>query len=170
MAIQVLEKINIGNFSAVKNKKKLMEKKRQEQEKVFGYTGMEAYELHKQGKLDCPELGVYFEKLEGLEKDIKELEAEKESLGTGNYVCSCGCTLTPQQRFCPNCGKQAVREGILCSCGNVVGKDMQFCPNCGKSVKDLGQEGQKQNYKECICGAKVEEGQFMCMECGRKVE
>lgn len=28
----------------------------------------------------------------------------------------------------------------------------------------------RQAMKECICGAKVPVGQFMCLECGRKVE
>lgn len=30
--------------------------------------------------------------------------------------------------------------------------------------------GMQQATKTCICGAKVPEGQFMCMECGRKIE
>lgn len=28
----------------------------------------------------------------------------------------------------------------------------------------------EENCRECICGAKIPEGQFMCMECGRKIE
>ena len=67
---------------------------------------------------------------------------------------------------------------ITCVCGNQIKKELKFCPNCGKSVSGLletgGQQpenaGMQARYKECICGAKVPEGQFMCMECGRKVE
>lgn len=52
--------------------------------------------------------------------------------------------------------------------GIVLEEDL-FCPNCGEAVpRDTFLCGEE--IKECICGAKVPEGQFMCMECGRKIE
>lgn len=52
-------------------------------------------------------------------------------------------------------------------------KESKFCRVCGKSVEELqkmsSDEPQKP-MKKCICGAMVPGGQFMCFECGRKVE
>ena len=170
-----------SGISGGNNIKKLLEEKQKERSKVYGFIGMDVYDLYKQGKAEFPELQVHFEKMQELEQEIAELEAEKqrwELQSRGASTCSCGQPLSAKERFCPNCGKPVDNRMITCVCGNQIKKELKFCPNCGKSVSGLletgGQQpenaGMQARYKECICGAKVPEGQFMCMECGRKVE
>lgn len=156
MGVPILEKMNMSNFYPSKNVKKIIEEK----SKILGYIGMELWDMKKEGKIDILELDVYFEKLESLEKEIREIEEEKQ-----------------------RAEMQKKRSGV-CSCGHQVKKGMQFCPYCGKSVQnpeekslsqgesDPGKTGDdlQTKVRECICGAKVPEGQFMCMECGRKIE
>lgn len=181
-----IPKINVGlpnilpstsgdkNF---KNYKKLLEEKNQERSKIYGFIGMDVYDLYKQGKIDIPELSVHFEKMEALEAEIEELNAEKqrqEILTKGSSVCSCGQPLTAENLFCPSCGKPVDNGMITCSCGKTVKSDMQFCSFCGRDLQMEKQRAQsiapQVRYRECICGAQVPEGQFMCMECGRKIE
>lgn len=138
---------NISNFSAMQNLKKSLEEKNKERAKIYGYIGMETYELFKQGKVSIPEMDVYFENMKTLEEEIEALEKEKQQLevqNKGNRVCSCGNVLSAKDRFCSNCGKAL----------------FQMEEPSGQDNSD---------YKECICGAKVQEGAFMCMECGRKI-
>lgn len=161
------------------NMRKLLEEKKKERSKIYGFIGMDVYDLHKQGKADFPELAVYFEKIEALEQELAELEAEKQSRelrGKKARICSCGQPLSEGSAFCSNCGKPVDNGIITCSCGNLIKSDLKFCPNCGKNLKENMENGGQQSmheeqvYLECICGAKVPKGQFMCMECGRKVE
>lgn len=157
--------------------KKQLEEKEKERSKIYGFIGMDVYDLYQQGKLDLPELEAHFEKMKELEQEIAELEAEKqrrEQQSKKGGVCSCGQVLSAKDSFCPNCGKPVGNGMITCVCGKQIKSDLRFCPNCGKNVKEIlengGNAGAQTRYRECICGAKVPEGQFMCMECGRKVE
>lgn len=166
---------NLENFSNIQNLKKALEEKNQERAKIFGYIGMEAYDLFKQSKMSVPELETYFETMQNLEIEIEKLEEEKQKLEEANKkipTCSCGAPITAKDKFCSKCGKPVELKGNVCTCGRKVEEGMTFCPNCGKSlVKKMEIEVQETvKYKECICGAKVPEGQFMCMECGRKIE
>ncbi|MBQ2901890.1 MAG: zinc ribbon domain-containing protein [Agathobacter sp.] len=162
---------NIGNFSSLQNIKKELEEKNQERAKIFGYIGMEIYDLYKQGKVSISELDLYFENMENLEKEIEELEKQKNELEEQTkktLTCSCGATLSPRDRFCGKCGKPVESKNNICECGRKIEEGLAFCPNCGKSIVGVPREITK--YKECICGAKVPEGQFMCMECGRAIK
>lgn len=180
MAINSLFKLgnisnNLENFSNIQNFKKSLEDKNQERAKIFGYIGMEAYDLFKQNKISVPELESYFETMENLENEIEALENEKqklEEINKKNPTCSCGAPISVRDKFCSKCGKQVKKNGNICTCGKKIEEGMTFCPNCGKSLlKDKEIEIQQvEKYKECICGAKVPEGQFMCMECGRKIK
>lgn len=171
---------SFSNVLADNSMKKLLEEKEKERSKIYRFIGMDVYDLYKEGKADFPELEVHFEKMKELEQEIAELEAEKqkrELQSKGSSVCSCGQPLSAKDSFCPNCGKPIDKGTITCACGNEIKSDLKFCPNCGKSVKELleggqqpGNAGVQTRYRECICGAKVPEGQFMCMECGRRVE
>lgn len=171
---------SFSNVLADNSMKKLLEEKEKERSKIYGFIGMDVYDLYKEGKADFPELEVHFEKMKELEQEIAELEAEKqkrELQSKGSSVCSCGQPLSAKDSFCPNCGKPIDKGTITCVCGNEIKSDLKFCPNCGKSVKEIleggqqpGNAGVQTRYRECICGAKVPEGQFMCMECGRRVE
>lgn len=161
--------------------KKLFEEKEKERSKIYGFIGMDVYDLYKERKIEIPELAVHFEKMETLEKEIADLEAERqrrELQSKGSSICTCGQPLSAGDSFCPNCGKPVDNGMITCVCGKQVKNDLKFCPNCGRSIKEIMENGGQQSvspavqikYRECICGAKVPEGQSMCMECGRRVE
>lgn len=173
--------IPFSGMAGGNNIRKELEEKNKERSKIFGFIGMDVYELYKEGKVDIQELEVHFEKMRELEQTIEELEVEKqrqELQSKGSSVCSCGRQLLMEDRFCPNCGKPVDNGMITCTCGKMVKSDLTFCSYCGRNLKEIAQSGQGQaegnapsdKYVECICGAKVPEGQFMCMECGRRIE
>ncbi|MCM1156715.1 MAG: zinc ribbon domain-containing protein [Roseburia sp.] len=162
----------------IKEITKELEEKRNETAKIYGFIGMEVYDLSKAGKIEIAQINNYLEKMDALNQEIAELEKKKEELevkNAGKNVCTCGYKLKPQDRFCPNCGEVIARAATVCVCGAKLKKNMKFCNVCGRSVEEIqkameaGQEEEKP-VRECICGAKVPEGQFMCFECGRKIE
>lgn len=165
-----------GNLKAVK---KTLEEKMNEKVKIYGFIGMEIYDLSKDNRIEIAEIKTYLDKMDALNGEIEELEKQKEELEkktTKKNICSCGYKLKPQDRFCPNCGEVVERDVIICSCGAELSKTAKFCGTCGKPVEEIRstqqtpQAMQAPAMKECICGAKVPVGQFMCLECGRKVE
>lgn len=201
MGVPIFDKIKVPNANSSKGIKKAIEEKNQEKLELYKYIGMEIYDLWKMGKIHVQDLEVYFTKVESLEQEIHEIEAEiqrVEMLKKGIRVCVCGAQITQQDRFCPQCGKPVETGIVYCSCGQQLESSMQFCPCCGSPVKSMGEaqpgagkpvknmdgaspgavdsdsgnaeEATQVKYKECICGAKVPQGQFMCMECGRKIE
>lgn len=172
---------NLNSTISSNKLKKEMEEKNKEKAKIFGFLGMEAYEMYKIGNLTVPELDIYLEKAKEIEEEIDKIEAKKHQLEmetTGNSTCSCGYQLIAENKFCPKCGKPVENGMNTCGkCGKSVKSDMQFCPFCGNnmqadenSAENLVVSEMQKPMKECICGAMVAEGQFMCMECGRKIE
>ena len=238
-----LGNINLNNLTSgvplVKdNFTKEIEAKMQARDQVYNYIAMDVVDLYKEGMLNIPQLDIHFDKLAELENEIEELETEKQKMELqtkGQTTCSCGASITVNDRFCPVCGKTVDSGYITCVCGNKVKSEQKFCPVCGNSIHDmnssmmpmgvpqpgmmmqngiqqpgmmqqsipqpgmmmqsglsqpgmmmqsgLSQPGMMQQpipqmmpiraselrMKECICGAKVPEGQTMCMECGRKI-
>lgn len=227
-----LGNINLNNLTSgvplVKdNFTKEIEAKMQARDQVYNYIAMDVVDLYKKGMLNIPQLDIHFDKLAELENEIEELETEKQKMELqtkGQTTCSCGASITVNDRFCPVCGKTVDSGYITCVCGNKVKSEQKFCPVCGNSIHDmnlsmmpmgvpqpgmmmqngiqqpgmmqqsipqpgmmmqsgLSQPGMMQQpipqmmpiraselrMKECICGAKVPEGQTMCMECGRKI-
>lgn len=162
-----------GNLKAVR---KTLEEKMNEKVKIYGFIGMEVYDLSKENRIEIAEIKSYLDKMDMLNGEIEELEKQKEELerkSVKKNVCVCGYKLKPQDRFCPNCGEVVERDTVICSCGAELEKSARFCNACGKSMEDImnsQQTVQSPAMKECICGAKVPAGQFMCMECGRKIE
>ena len=162
------------NLKAVK---KNLEERMNEKAKIYGFIGMEVYDLSKEKKIEIVQIKAYLDKMDALNSEIEGLEKQKEELekkSAGKNICSCGYKLKPQDRFCPNCGEGIARDTLICSCGAELAKDVKFCNVCGKRTEDILQEQAimktAPKMRECICGAKVPEGQFMCMECGRKLE
>ena len=167
---------------------KAIEEKLNSKSKLYGYIGMEVYDLHEAGKLDREELQGFFDKLKVLDDEVKELQAQKQALelqAGKATVCICGTQVTASDKFCPNCGTPVNNGMITCACGNQVAQGVRFCNVCGRNMQLGPQQGpvmMQPNVppataapaavpmKQCICGAQVPEGQFMCMECGRKVE
>lgn len=156
--------------------KKELEELMNAKAKVYGFIGMEVYDLSKENKIDVPQIKNYLDNMDKINQSIDELEKEikeKEAKNMGKNVCSCGYKLKPQDRFCPNCGEVVPRDTVICTCGAELKKDAKFCNSCGRSMEDiLNAKGTPNQLpmKECICGAKVPTGQFMCLECGRKIE
>lgn len=164
-----------GNVN-IKSLKKELEEYMNEKAKIYGFLGMEVYDLVTEQKIELPQIKNYIEKMDELNQTIDELEKkikEQEIKNLGKNVCACGYKLKSQDRFCPNCGELVPRSTILCTCGTELEKDAKFCRSCGKSMEDILKSLEKEPepaMKECICGAKVPVGQFMCLECGRKIE
>lgn len=171
----ITSKAAAGNGVNLKALKKELDEKKNEKIRIYGFIGMEAYDLVKESKVELPQLSDYIEKMDELNQSIEEMEElikREETKNKGKNICSCGYKLKAQERFCPNCGEEIPKDTIICSCGTEIQKDARFCFACGKSMEDIisQKESQKQLVKECICGAKVPAGQFMCLECGRKIE
>ncbi len=174
--IHIISKASVENGMNLKTMRKELEEKMNEKAKIYGFIGMEIYDLSKENKVEIPQIKNYLDKMneinlaiENIEKQIKE----KEAKNAGKRICACGCKLKPQDRFCPNCGEVVPRDTVICSCGAELNKNSRFCNSCGKSMEAILKEQQvpgQQPIKECICGAKVPVGQFMCLECGRKIE
>ena len=159
----------------LKAMRKELEEKMNEKVKIYGFIGMEVYDLSREGRIEVPQIKNYLDKMDEINLRIEELEKkikEQETKNAGKNICSCGYKLKPQDRFCPNCGEVVQRDSLICTCGAELKKNTKFCSACGKKVEDIlkDQEEAQMPMKECICGAKVPNGQFMCLECGRKVE
>lgn len=165
-----------GNSVNLKSMRKELEELMNEKVKIYGFIGMETYDLIKADKVQLPQLDSYMKKMDELNQTIEEMEEiikKEEAKNKGKNVCTCGFKLKAQDRFCPNCGEVVQRDTVICFCGAELQKDVKFCRSCGKSMEEiLSQQAEpaKEPVKECICGAKVPAGQFMCLECGRKVE
>lgn len=171
----ITSKATAGTGVNLKAIKKELEEIKSKKLKMYGYIGMETYDLMKDNKIELPQLNGYIEKMEELNQIIAEKEEfikKEEAKNKGENICACGYKLTPQDRFCPNCGEEIPRDTVICSCGAEIQRGAKFCHSCGKSMEDIlsQQEPQQQPVKECICGARLAPGQFMCLECGRKVE
>jgi hypothetical protein len=166
---------NLSNFSVNQGLKKSLEEKISEKSKIYGFIGMETYDLYKAGKIAHPELDIYFEKMKELEQEIANIQTELDKAknpANGTTRCSCGNVLTPGTKFCPQCGKVVESDTITCKCGQLIKRDMMFCPYCGQKVSELLNTSNGGNIapgKQCICGAIIPAGQSMCMECGRMV-
>jgi len=44
---------------------------------------------------------------------------------------SCGASITPGAKFCPECGQPITRERFCSECGSKMNADAKFCPECG---------------------------------------
>lgn len=163
---QEKEEISLGSTKNQRND--LM----QDKQKYLCYLGMAAYNLYRDGKLNHEELQGDFQKLEEIDNRLDELDKaiEKlESMKRPKNICECGAKLSKKDQFCPNCGKK-IKNVIICKCGAELMPNTKFCNCCGADVSTLENDEPSAPQKTCICGAKVSEGQVMCMECGRIVE
>lgn len=107
----------------------------------------------------------------------------------GKMLCICGTEVSKSEKFCPHCGTdlQQLQQGNpVPSQTGMAQPQMGMAQPCFGMAQANGMQpnvimpqggqppmmrsGMQQPAKTCICGAKVPEGQFMCMECGRKIE
>lgn len=161
------------SLSGAKNQRKNL---MQEKQKYLCYMGMGAYALYGERKIEHEELEEDYKKLceidgqlDEIDKMIEKLENAKRS----KNLCECGTKLSKNEQFYPNCGKR-VKNVLVCKCGAELSPDMKYCGRCGAEAAGQNQQEEtvlsKEVWKICICGARVPEGQAMCMECGRIVE
>lgn len=108
------DKIGIASKSSeeksvnLKSMKRELEEKMNEKVKVYGFIGMETYDLIKANKLEVPQLSSYMKKMKELNQTIEDMEEiikREEIKNKGKNVCVCGYKLKAQDRFCPNCGE-----------------------------------------------------------------
>lgn len=78
-----------------------------------------------------------------------------------------------------SCDKILVGTMITCECGFQLPRGTRFCTSCGKNVQQDAVKIQPNvpavtvpaaSMKQCICGAQIQKGQFMYIECGRRAE
>lgn len=166
MGVPILDKINVAGFSSSKNVKKAMEEK----SKLFGYIGMDVWDMKKEGKINMPELEPYFEKLSLLEQEIQEQKVEKQK--KGEVVCVCGRKLEKGMKFCSYCGTPVGNEEEQGARERADENRSAPASNFWRGTSDFQTNGEARfkSARECICGARIPEGQFMCMECGRRLD
>ena len=175
-SIAAVSKFQAEDGTNLKTVQKNLEEKMSEKVKVYGFIGMEVYDLTKENKIDIAQIKTYIDKMDALNAEVEKLEKQKEELErktAKKNICVCGYKLKPQDRFCPNCGEVIAKDTIVCTCGTELAKDTKFCNVCGKCIEEIMNNQipvKEVVMKECICGAKVPAGQFMCLECGRKIE
>lgn len=91
-----------------------------------------------------------------------------EPAGGSGFTChSCGAPLKEGQKFCPDCGAEAVQEPAAptCpSCGHPVKPGAKFCTHCGHKF-----EGLKPDSVCPTCGKPVKPGAKFCTGCGAKL-
>ena len=65
-----------GNERSVNLKalKKDIEEKMNEKVKIYGFIGMETYDLIKENKVELPQLSGYIEKMEEIDSSIQQME------------------------------------------------------------------------------------------------
>lgn len=44
---------------------------------------------------------------------------------------NCGASVTPEAKFCPECGQPLSKERFCTECGSKMKADAKFCPECG---------------------------------------
>lgn len=153
-----------------------LEEKINEKNKLYGFMGMEVYDLSKENKIEIAQMKHYIDKIDGLQEEIQALEKQKATLetkGLGKGACTCGHPLNPQDRFCPQCGQAVAKTTLVCICGAEIPKGSKFCGTCGRSATIAqAQQGpvKMKPVKKCICGAEAPKGQALCFQCGRKIE
>ena len=159
MKIPDMTKDTGNKGQSIKAINKALEEKMNDKAKIYGFIGMEVYDLSKEKQIEIVQIKNYLDQMDALKN-------------AGKNICTCGYKLKPQDRFCPNCGEVISREITVCVCGAKIDKNMKFCRTCGKSIEEIQKafEPAQPKMRECICGAKIPEGQFMCFECGRKIE
>ena len=133
-----VSKVQTEDGLSLKAVKKTLEERMNEKAKIYGFIGMEVYDLAKEKKIEIVQIKSYLDKMDALNSEIEGLEKQKEELekkSAGKNICSCGYKLKTQDRFCPNCGEVVARDTLICSCGAELAKDVKFCSVCGKRVQ-----------------------------------
>jgi RNA polymerase subunit RPABC4/transcription elongation factor Spt4 len=113
-------------------------------------------QLHKQGPLSYPEVEDLCLKIDQLEAQIAEKDAQVAAIraeqppvaavaagvvaatvaGQPTAACPhCRTAVPIDAAFCPNCGQQIPPRPKCAKCGYLLGAEAMFCPNCGQRVE-----------------------------------
>lgn len=60
--------------------------------------------------------------------------ARQEAAQGGRKCAKCGAALTPNAKFCPECGAKAEASGFCPACGAKLPAGSKFCPECGSKL------------------------------------
>ena len=113
-------------------------------------------QLHKQGPLTYPEVEELCLKIDQIETQIAEKDAQIAAIraelppvaaaaagaavgtvgGQPTVACPhCRVAVPVDAAFCPNCGKQIPPRPKCAKCGYLLSAEAMFCPNCGQRVE-----------------------------------
>ena len=53
----------------------------------------------------------------------------------GRHCIHCGAQLSPNAKFCPECGKPTASEDVCPKCGAKLPASGKFCPECGAKIR-----------------------------------
>ena len=163
-----------------KNSKQLLE----QAEEFYKQIGKKYYEIHSTDAEECIRDEV--EKLNEINIQLKYISEQIEAYINGHICTACGGEISEDDRFCPNCGKQIIRENtstdngnMQCPrCGEVYEEHQKFCSKCGflLSGEEMKQNILKEEQKESMqhvcpnCGAETDENMKFCIICGKKLK
>ena len=110
--------------------------------------------LHKQGPLAYPEVEELCVKIDEIETQIAEKDAQLVAIraeqppvaagaaaaavaaGQATAACPhCHAPVPVDAAFCPNCGQHIPPRPKCAKCGYLLGAEAMFCPNCGQRVE-----------------------------------
>ena len=86
-------KVQTEDGLSLKAVKKNLEERMNEKAKIYGFIGMEVYDLSKEKKIEIVQIKSYLDKMDALNSEIEGLEKQKEELekkSAGKNICSCG--------------------------------------------------------------------------------
>jgi hypothetical protein len=140
-------------------------------DRVYFELGKLTYMLHTQGAITQPELLAACARLDDIQTQITQAEAEVESIRSEEFVeplSNAGkselvCPSGHGAAFCQTCGAAGVRPTVRAAapcgnCGAALEPNAQFCANCGQLVKRCAN-----------CSAALLPGAVFCAECGTPV-
>lgn len=104
--------------------------------------GIYVYKKVREGIIDDADIVEKCQSIVGFDHIAYENKRKIEDLKIENkgFVCSCGMSLSYEDKFCGGCGKKVEiptenTEYILCNrCDTNIEADSKFCPCCGVKI------------------------------------
>lgn len=102
------------------------------------------------------------ERISGYRNSNELLHNAPEEALTGEIECQeCGVYVSPDNKFCPECGSKIIPQGKReCpSCGGIIDKEKKYCSLCGQKLK-----------RECpACDQELALDTNFCPQCGNQM-
>lgn len=105
-------------------------------------VGVYVYKLMRQGLVENETLNEKCASIVGFDYIIYDSKKKIDELkkASEGFACSCGYTLTSEEKFCGGCGKKVElpienTNNITCNkCDMVIEQGVNFCPCCGVKI------------------------------------